>query len=291
MEEENKKIKKNNIKTIRGKALTAYIVVIIVISIALAYGCGFLLGKELYDKKEKNNNNPTPIEKEELLTDEAVKNIMDRYEGIKISSERLYANDKFEISSIDNNELLVTALSKFKVYNVCAKTGLNYILLSDINNELNKYVQKSLTMDDIKNNPSPSMGNPYDYAYSIKSADNERVKVSSNVCGGEFGAEDYVYRHITKGTKNGDYAYIYEKIAFARYGKNFDYDGEYYVDYYKDYIKTGDKVETIPSKEFTDANGNPKEGSTPNWDLYNTYKYTFKLVDGAYYFQSIELVK
>ncbi len=29
----------------------------------------------------------------------------------------------------------------------------------------------------------------------------------------------------------------------------------------------------------------------PNYDKYNTYKYTFKLIDGTYYFQSVELVK
>ena len=43
------------------------------------------------------------------------------------------------------------------------------------------------------------------------------------------------------------------------------------------------------SKNYTDANGNFGKNSTPKWDLYNTYKYTFKISDNTYYFQSFEL--
>lgn len=240
---------------------------------------------------ESNSSVEEPINnKQEDLTENEIKNIMDRFKAIKIESKRLYENDKFDISSINANEMMVTALSKFNIYNACSKSGQEYVLLSDINNELRKYIQKTLTIADIKSLNGASMGNPYDYDYGVRVEDNERIEVINRVCGGLFNENDYVYTKIDKGIKEGDYVYIYEKTAFARYnGVNDKQD--YLVDYYKDYNKTGEVVEKLISKEFTDGYGKPKEGSTPNWNLYNTYKYTFKLINGEYYFQTLELVK
>lgn len=235
---------------------------------------------------EPSNND----DNQEELTENEINNIMDRFKGIIIESKRLYENDKFDISSINANEMMVTALSKFNIYNACSKSGQEYVLLSDINNELRKYIEKTLTIADIKSLNGASMGNPYDYDYGVRVEDNERIEVIDRVCGGLFNENDYVYTKIDKGIKEGDYVYIYEKTAFARYnGVNDNQD--YLVDYYKDYNKTGEVVEKLISKEFTDGYGNQKEGSTPNWDLYNTYKYTFKLINGEYYFQTLELVK
>lgn len=50
---EGKNLKKNNNKHVTGKKLSAFIIAIIVIAIAVSYGSGFILGKILYeDKKE-----------------------------------------------------------------------------------------------------------------------------------------------------------------------------------------------------------------------------------------------
>lgn len=40
-------------KTVKGKKLSAFIIVIIVIALAISYGSGFILGKILYEKKDK----------------------------------------------------------------------------------------------------------------------------------------------------------------------------------------------------------------------------------------------
>ena len=278
-----------------------------------------MLGKELYDKKE--NNEPTPVEEkteepdettpideqeqedgtkedkpkegtEVQMSSEEISAIMERFNGIKISHERLFEKDKFNINNINTNEMLATALSQMYIYNACSEQGRNTISLSDINESLSKYVKKELTFNDIKNIDSVTMGLPYDIAYSFKAKSEKEIDVIDTVCGGTFGGDDYIYGKAVKVEKSGEYAYIYEKIAFARYGNLSEgTNGEMKVNYYKDYKKTGNIIETLNSKDFFDNKGNPLENSTPNWDLYNSYKYTFKLIDGSYYFQSFELVK
>ena len=329
MENEEKKVveeetteetpKKKHTKQVKGKGLTVFIIVIVLIALAITYGCGFLLGKELYDKKE--NNEPTPVEEkteepdettpideqeqedgtkedkpkegtEVQMSSEEISAIMERFNGIKISHERLFEKDKFNINNINTNEMLATALSQMYIYNACSEQGRNTISLSDINESLSKYVKKELTFNDIKNIDSVTMGLPYDIAYSFKAKSEKEIDVIDTVCGGTFGGDDYIYGKAVKVEKSGEYAYIYEKIAFARYGNLSEgTNGEMKVNYYKDYKKTGNIIETLNSKDFFDNKGNPLENSTPNWDLYNSYKYTFKLIDGSYYFQSFELVK
>ena len=278
----------------------------------------------MYDKKGNNESTPveekneekdetTPIDEQEQedepkedkskedepkdgtevqMSSEEISAIMERFNGIKISHERLFEKDKFSINNINTNEMLATALSQMYIYNACSEQGRNTISLSDINESLSKYVKKELTFNDIKNIDSVAMGLPYDIAYSFKAKSEKEIDVIDTVCGGLFGGDDYIYGKAVKVEKSGEYAYIYEKIAFARYGNLSEgTNGEKKVNYYKDYKKTSNIIETLNSKDFFDNKGNPLENSTPNWDLYNSYKYTFKLIDGSYYFQSFELVK
>lgn len=51
MEEEKKK--KGKCITIRGKALTIYIIIIVVVASAISFGSGFILGKKMYEEKKK----------------------------------------------------------------------------------------------------------------------------------------------------------------------------------------------------------------------------------------------
>ena len=106
--------------------------------------------------------------------------------------------------------------------------------------------------------------------------------------GGVFQANDYVNKKIVSAEKNNDFLYVYEKQAFAKYS-DMEPGGNHLVNYYKDYNKTNLLEKDLDSIEFTDANGNFGKNSTPKWDLYNTYKYTFKITDNTYYFQSFEL--
>lgn len=51
--ESEKKGKLGGKKTVKGKKLSAFIIAIIVIALAISYGSGFILGKILYEKKDK----------------------------------------------------------------------------------------------------------------------------------------------------------------------------------------------------------------------------------------------
>lgn len=65
MEEKNEELKEetktkksflNNKKTVKGKALTAWIIVIIIIAMIVTFGSGLIVGKLLYEGKKKNSN-------------------------------------------------------------------------------------------------------------------------------------------------------------------------------------------------------------------------------------------
>ena len=59
------------------------------------------------------------------------------------------------------------------------------------------------------------------------------------------------------------------------------------VNYYKEYLKVTTIEKNIQSYNY--YVGDQKEPIEPNWDLYDTYKYTFKKVNDVYYFQSFGL--
>ena len=286
MEEERRNIEGNNYNN--SKKGAGKVLVSIMIFMLLVFGLGLFLGKELFDTKAEE---PKAELKKDTLSEIGMESVMERFKAIPISSDRLYEKDKFDIASMNTNELLITALSKLPVYRTCSQEGLKKFTLEDINKEIKKYVLKTLTFNDIKNVDSASLNNPYDYAYGITVKNENEIEVSDYFCGSEFSANDYVNSKIIKGEREGDYIYIYEKKAFAKYIPESFNKTVPDVNYYKDYKKTGPVIETKPSSEFTNATGEIPSDRMPNWDLYNTYKYTFKLIDGAYYFQSLELVK
>jgi hypothetical protein len=296
-QETNDNKKKNNKTTV----IALLVIIAILIGVIVFMVLGAIEKKNKERPKEENTQveptpsptpeptpTPTPVVKEELSEDET-NNIMEQFNGIKLTSDdRLYENEKFDISSIDDNELLITAVSQFDVYNTCSKMGESDFTLSQLNEELNKYVDKSLTIDFIRS-ISGSEWRYYRYNLDITVDDDETIHMENHNCGDVSGPQDYVYSNIVSGEKEGDYVYIYEKKAFGTHN-GVDENGKMLVDYYKDYNKTGEVVETLVSKNMTYRDDNP-EDKIPNWDLYNTYKYTFKLVNGTYYFQTLELVK
>ena len=312
VEEQAKKSKKGH-KEIKGKSLTVFIIVIIVLAMALSFGSGMILGHKLGDNKKDNNEKPKENEvvdnKDETENENQEKDnneestfktvskyeanaIMKQFTGIIIPSERLFAKDKFNIDDINIDEMLVTALRQINIYNACSREGIKDVSLFFINDKLSNYVKKDLSLNDLKSvvkNENFDFGyNPYDFTYSIQVKDEKSISIIDNVCDGIFSASDFVIREMVDAKRENEYVYIYFKEAFGRYSNSSE---ELKVDYYTDYNKSGKIMETLSSPEFTDGYGNRLENSEPNWDLYNTYKYTFKLIDEEYYFQSLELVK
>ena len=284
----------NNKKTVKGKALSAWLIVIVIVFMLITFGLGMYLGKEVFNNNQKSNEVSENIEKPDEkvkfnnVSEYEAKVIMKRMKEVKISSERLFSNDKFDIKDINVTEMLVTALSHIDVYNLCSKSGLDDVSLYYINSELNKYVDKQLSLDDLKSveNSEFGIGNPYDFSYSIKVESDKNIKVSDHVCGGLFSEEDFIKNNIIDANRENEYVYIYTKEAFARYS-NESNESVSKLNYYDNYNRSGNIIQTLPSPEY----GELTSDKIPNWDLYKTYKYTFKLINDEYYFQSVEVVK
>ena len=282
--------KKNNNKTI----------LIIVLSIIIFCLLAFIIyDKVLSNKKDDKEDNNTPdvtVKTEEIAIDsKEVTDAMNAYESIYLLDKNLYSKDVYKVTDITNYELVGTALKNYDgdqiAYCISESSQLkDAVPMKVLNDSLNKYVQKTIDINTVK---SLDKDASYPLAeYEVRNigliVDGDGVKLIGP-CGAEWGAEDYVNKKVVKAEKAGDLIYVYEKQAFGRYDLN---SGDTpLVNYYKDYEKTTLIEKGLDSIMFTDGNGNPGPNSTPNWDLYNTYKYTFKVIDEKYYFQSIELVK
>ena len=295
--------KKGNKKVVKGKSLTVFIIVIVVLAMAIAFGCGYVLHDKLDNNKKEEPKQQEP-KKDEPKQDEPKKGenqkvalneteieaIMPAFNSLKIVDSNLYSNDKYEVSNMTDSELLLTGISSFGIKSVCADSNASQeVTVEMINERIKKYVDASLTMDRIKQVDFDTLGGR-DYCYGVEILNDTTLKVTNCNCGSLADGSDFILTKIISGEKEGDFAYVYEKAAFGRY-KNFTMSSDNELDYYLNYARTGKIVETLGDFHYSDENGNPMPGTEVNWDLYNTYKYTFKLVDGEYYFQSLELVK
>ena len=312
MEEENKQVeeevkeeakpveepKKENFltkkKEVKGRPLRIWIIIMIIIFMLFTFGIGLSLGKRLAEKDtKKETQEPKEETKIETLTETEAEGVMQKFKALAIKENNLYKSDKYEISAISDDELFLTALSKFAIPSVCSEDSMEKEITAEMLNEkLKDYVDKTLTMDKVRAINMSELGG-YNYCYGVEFVNDTTIKVSNCNCGSIFEANDYINRKFVKAEKQGDLVFIYEKEAFGRYPVNMEYtdDGTPMVNYYKTYARNEEVVETLTSSEFTDQNSNPFPNSTPNWDKYNTYKYTFKLINNNYYFQSFELVK
>lgn len=199
------------------------------------------------------------------------------FDNIYISESNLYSNNRYDISNISNYELIATALKNIDsnyILGACSESTRKVVSFDTLNLTLNEYIlNKSINLNTIK-----SLTNKSSYPDAQYEVDNIGIIINSNgisligPCDGALGPQDYIDKKILSAEKNNDYLYIYEKQVFVSYNDNLS------VNYYKDYNRT-----SVVEK-------NLKEDTIPNWNLYNTYKYTFKLINNNYYFESFELV-
>ncbi len=110
------------------------------------------------DKKDNDDDvlleNDPVIVKDEIsdnlgLSKEEIIKIMGQFYGIKVSNNRLYSNGKFDISDLDDEELFVTVFSQFRIGLMCADKS-TLLTVDLINEKLNKYIKKTITLNDIK---------------------------------------------------------------------------------------------------------------------------------------------
>lgn len=290
-------IEKNN-----GKSIIALVLVLILIILGL-------IGYICYDKIYLDSNNRNDIQKNEgddndLNNSNSIQDIsidsgivtdaIKILNNIYISDDALYKKNSYNISEISNYDLVATALINIEhsyIVSACVDEPKKTVSFETLNFALNKYVLNQTITPNIVKSLKKESSYP-DAKYEVADTGIELKENGLKLygsCGDIFGGEDFVNKKIIKAEKDGQNLYIYEKQAFASYSDNTKND-ELLVDYYLDYNKTKVIEKGLDSIEFTDTNGNVGKNSTPKWDLYNTYKYTFKIVDNTYYFQSFELV-
>ena len=280
-----------------GKGIIALVVFLILIILGLiSYICydKFYLNSNSKNDNEENKVDVNANIKEDISIDsQIVTDAMETFKKIYISDSSLYANNNYNVSEISNYDLVATALINIDpsyIVSNCVDEPKKTVSFEILNSALNKYILNQTITENIIKSLKKESSYPaaqYEVADTGINLKEDGLELYGS-CGGIYGFNDYVNKKVVSAEKDNDYLYIYEKQAFAKYSV-VEIDSNILVNYYKDYNKTTLLEKDLDSIHFTDENGNVGKNSTPNWDLYNTYKYTFKIVDNNYYFQSFEL--
>lgn len=279
----------------KSKDLLVLLIVLSLLVIVLTLG--YVTYNKLFNTKDNtnsgenySNNNDKNDEKniENLdISSQIVKDVMSRYNDLYISEDNLYKNNEYSISSITDYDLVSTALSNVDTNKIAYCIWEESQLKDDVSiDELNSILDDLLYNKDISISTIKSSSEEVSYPIADYQINNIGIVLSDNglkligPCDGGYGFIKYTDKKIIKAEKNDDYLFVYEKQAF---GEDYmeDNNDKFLTNYYKDYARTA-----ILEKGLIRDADNP----TPNWDLYNTYKYTFKNIDGEYFFESLELV-
>lgn len=269
-----------------------YNLIVLIGIVFVSLGIVLLLINGILEEKnnniEKDDDNGETIEIDDDNGENVNENldVIGQFSSLIINSDSIYKNDRYDINNITLEELLVTALDKMNIPLSCDDINKKIITIEQINQQLEKYINKKITLDEIRKiltngNLDITIKNSFDFNYSLSINKDNELEVINNTC--DFKVKQIIKSHLIKTETKGDYVYVYEKKAFANMSeKSNDKDVEkYYIDYYDNYNKLGNALETISlSDSKVDL----------NWDIYKTYKYTFKKSNGKYYFQSLEIV-
>lgn len=311
MEEKNKKQGK-------GKIVTIIILILLVLGLS-----GFIVyDKVLYkyfEKKEVKEENESKEEKpiELDIDSDEVNKISDNLITPDISNESMFKNDKYSIESINDRELLRNAIYSLSevMYDTYIESACYNIKVEDRKSisidDLNKAIKqkypnlkKELTMAKIKKVVMDKEQKLSDGWYgfgcvNVYFYDENTIKLAGpcDYCSEYFDySETQAYRKIKKVEKDSNYVYFYNEIAFGKIEFDDSTGDEDSIDivvkYYNNYNLSGNIIETKRGRYdgpelIVDEQVEPTE-----WGKYNnTYKTTYKLINGKYYFESIELVK
>ena len=277
----------NKISSIIPVLITILVCMLMFLPLGVFVGANYF-GDSETEETENTEKQEANQEEEIELTSDIAKVVIDTYNTIYLSEEKVYISDLYDVESLTNYDLVATA------FGLTDKSGISYcgqgtardFTLDYFNNLLKDYYEnKTIDMNIINSLSSTTTINDF----QVK-VNGNYLKLYGSCGGGVFNAADYTNTNIEKITQKDDYVYIYEKAAFAKY-VTISESEEQKVNYYKDYSRTGEVLETLNSSQFTNSDGSKLENSEPNWLLYNTYKYTFKKHDNGYYFEKVELVK
>ena len=276
----------------KGKNILIVLLILIIIGLI-----GFICyDKGVFKKQTKETNTEEKekkVETKEISLDSPeVEKAMKILESIYISEPEFYKDKSYNINNISNYDLIATSLnvsgvSKYIAYCIGSKDQLKEnFSIDELNKNLDKYIlDKKITIDTIK-----SLKNESSYPLAQYEVNNigfivkgENIQLVGP-CGAE-GPYDFTDSKSIKAELNDEYLYIYEKKAFAKW-KTDEATNDLILDYYKDY----NRKEVVDKNIKDEQDENEEYNHKLNWDSYNTYKYTFKIIDNNYYFQSFELV-
>ena len=279
MKQTQKKGLFNNKRQVKGKALSVWLIVMVLIFMMFTFGLGIYLGKELFAENKENNsekdNTNTAVDDQNLVFDDNAKNKIDDfiehamdfyYEGSTVADELskgitgLTKNQKelIAILSIDNQNNRKTLTDdtvpeKYKNDNYFQNLGPGnqryempiYIFTDEYKRLFNEdYVIES---EDYEFGGCP-------FVFKI---DQELGNMYlSDQCGGT-GIFGYDYLNYDYKTDN-NYYYVYQYVAF--FGENYD---DQTIEYRK--IKSNEIVDTIAMGETYDFNSNASKFETVKW--------------------------
>lgn len=279
------------------KKVNGYVITIIILSLIIAGLVGFIIYDNVIKNDEPKQNEVKEENKEndEINKEDLSTVLLEKFNTISINEDELYKSTSYNISQLTNEDLIATAAnnidSKYISYCVSPDDELGEAFSIDVfNDSLNELVKdRAITIEMIKNLKDVVTLTAAQYQIGevgfVINSDNTINIIGS--CGSLFSPVDYIDEKVIEAKEEEDYAYVYVKQAFARFNDNTDYLS---VDYYKDYNKKT-IVEKNLNYEELEYDDNIGVNKSINWDLYNTYKYTFKKDNGAYYFESFELEK
>jgi hypothetical protein len=256
------------------------------------------------EKKEDKKDEKTSVDVSSTEVTTAMKN----FNYLKINSDDLTKNGKYNVTSLTLNQRIETLglIASDKNHSLIAYCGndiTSEITIDEMNNILKTIIDyqftkeeldgaaKDTTITTLNNSTAGKMieGNGEFTIYVM----NGKYYLHSNNCDGS-GINQVNYKKTVSAEKDNENLYVYEKRAFYTIDDNPINAGEeipkYNVKYYKDYDKT-ELVETLVGNLVPSVNSYVEQKTELTWDSYSTYKYTFKIKDNNYYFDSFELVK
>lgn len=292
--EEKKEEKKTKKPKKKGYIVlnTILIVLLLIAFLGIGYAVGstqMLKGFDLNNKGAVEKSKTTSSKVENLsIVDKRIAKALRSFEQIGLNPEDIYESD---VTKLSKKELIITALKglEFEQINYCKmnETDLTIpITIDDLNKSLkNAIPDGKISQEDITNNANKTTsysiggyGYTFKFAngtleeYSIKLLDNKIYVIGP--CGHEGPNEVDIKTKVVKAELSGEYLYVYQNVAFGKTEFLQSLDSFVY-DYYKDKdFKTKEETKTLNEE--------------PSWEIYDTYKITFKKNGKNYYFESSE---
>ena len=282
--DENMKTEQSKIESLKIVIIKLVFVIVILI--------GYIGLEEIFfiDKCDATNveNKDNLINKDDEIPSigsKKLEEIMEDQRRLYITDEEWYKKESFNVSEISDYGLVITAINnlddKYIVYCVSEDDTLaEKLSIEEFNKSLNGLVlDKKLTIDNIINSEGE-----YGFGFWNVLINSDNTMNIIGACDGPLGQLDYVEEKIIDVKSDGDKLFVYAKQAFVHY------NNEGMIEFYKDY-NLKNIIVNATSDDYNNVYDENGQNKLINWDLCNTYKYTFKIVDGKYYFEQFNIEK